>query len=68
MLVTLLLFILAFVLPPVAVFMVQGPSLSLCLNVILCIMGWLPGVIHAWVIICLSATPLAGNPAIVGVY
>lgn len=37
-------------LPPVAVFMKRGVGLALLLNIVLTIVGWIPGVIHAaWV-------------------
>jgi uncharacterized membrane protein YqaE (UPF0057 family) len=43
--------ILAIVLPPVGVFLSVGIGSALIINVLLTILGWLPGVIHAlWVI------------------
>lgn len=45
-------FILAFVLPPLGVFLTTGVSTALIVNILLTILGWLPGVIHAlWVIV-----------------
>uniref|UniRef100_A0A0K0DY19 Plasma membrane proteolipid 3 n=1 Tax=Strongyloides stercoralis TaxID=6248 RepID=A0A0K0DY19_STRER len=38
------------VLPPLAVLMSDGCGLSFCINIILTILGFIPGVIHAlWV-------------------
>jgi uncharacterized membrane protein YqaE (UPF0057 family) len=43
--------ILAIVLPPVGVFLSVGIGSALIINVLLTLLGWLPGVIHAlWVI------------------
>eukprot|EP00343_Euplotes_focardii_P006599 CAMPEP_0205819526 /NCGR_PEP_ID=MMETSP0206-20130828/1953_1 /ASSEMBLY_ACC=CAM_ASM_000279 /TAXON_ID=36767 /ORGANISM="Euplotes focardii, Strain TN1" /LENGTH=76 /DNA_ID=CAMNT_0053113247 /DNA_START=39 /DNA_END=269 /DNA_ORIENTATION=+ len=53
------LIILAIFLPPLAV------ALKLCccdlwgcanliLNIILCLFGWLPAIIHAWIVICFT--------------
>jgi uncharacterized membrane protein YqaE (UPF0057 family) len=43
--------ILAIVLPPVGVFLSVGVGSALIINVLLTLLGWLPGVIHAlWVI------------------
>ena len=39
--------ILSVLLPPVAVFMKTGMSGKLLVNIILTIIGWIPGVIHA---------------------
>jgi len=33
----------ALLLPPVAVVMVQGCGLQLCINLLLCLLGWIPG-------------------------
>ena len=47
----LLLVIAAILLPPLAVALVDGVGLQLVISIILTILGWLPGVIHAlWVI------------------
>ena len=35
------------VLPPLGVFMTMGVSQALLINVLLTLLGWLPGVIHA---------------------
>jgi uncharacterized membrane protein YqaE (UPF0057 family) len=43
--------IFAIVLPPVGVFLSVGIGSALIINVLLTLLGWLPGVIHAlWVI------------------
>ncbi|MFM2314070.1 MAG: hypothetical protein RLZZ04_3346 [Cyanobacteriota bacterium] len=43
--------IFAIVLPPVGVFLSVGIGSALVINVLLTLLGWLPGVIHAlWVI------------------
>jgi uncharacterized membrane protein YqaE (UPF0057 family) len=42
---------LAFLLPPVAIFMTYGVSTTLIINVLLTLVGWVPGIIHAlWAI------------------
>jgi uncharacterized membrane protein YqaE (UPF0057 family) len=47
----LLRFILAIALPPVAVYMTYGLSSTLLINILLTILGWVPGSIHAlWTI------------------
>jgi uncharacterized membrane protein YqaE (UPF0057 family) len=47
----LLRFILAIALPPVAVYMTYGLSSTLLINILLTILGWIPGSIHAlWTI------------------
>lgn len=45
-----LLYLLAIILPPVAVLM-TGRPLQVLLNVLLTIIGWIPGVIHAMFVI-----------------
>lgn len=38
-------------LPPLAVFMTMGISQALIINVVLTLIGWVPGVIHAlWLV------------------
>lgn len=37
----------AFVLPPVAVFLTAGVSSALIINILLTLLGWVPGIIHA---------------------
>tara|TARA_R100000455_G_C6253636_1_gene109876 strand:+ start:275 stop:541 length:267 start_codon:yes stop_codon:yes gene_type:complete len=44
--------ILAILLPPLGVFLQVGLTLHFWLNILLTLLGWLPGVIHAiWVIV-----------------
>lgn len=44
-------YILGLVLPPVGVFLTYGLSSTLVINVLLTLLGWLPGSIHAvWAI------------------
>ena len=43
--------ILAIVFPPVAVFLTVGLGLHFWLNLVLSLLGWLPGVIHAFYVI-----------------
>ncbi|MGB0713596.1 MAG: YqaE/Pmp3 family membrane protein [Gammaproteobacteria bacterium] len=46
-----ILIILAILLPPVAVFLKKGVGKDLLINIILCLIVFLPGVIHAvWVV------------------
>jgi len=46
------LIILAILLPPVAVFLKRGAGKDLLINIILCILFWLPGILHAlWVVL-----------------
>ncbi|MDJ0591296.1 MAG: YqaE/Pmp3 family membrane protein [Pleurocapsa sp. MO_226.B13] len=41
----------AIILPPLGVFMTMGISQALIINVLLTLLGWVPGVIHAlWII------------------
>ena len=47
----LLLIILAVLLPPIAVFLKSGAGKDLIINIILCLLFYLPGVVHAlWVV------------------
>ncbi len=44
-------FILAILLPPVSVFQNKGFSSALIINIILTLIGWIPGSIHAmWIL------------------
>ena len=46
-----LLIILAILLPPISVFLKKGAGMSLLINIVLWILGVIPGVIHAlWVV------------------
>ena len=41
----------AILLPPLGVFMAMGVSQALLINVLLTLLGWIPGVIHAlWIL------------------
>ena len=43
--------IVALLLPPLAVFLKKGANKDLAINVLLCFLMWVPGVIHAlWVV------------------
>ncbi|ORY97613.1 putative stress response RCI peptide [Syncephalastrum racemosum] len=44
-------FILAVILPPLGVFSERGCNTDLLINIGLTILGWIPGVIHAFYII-----------------
>ncbi len=44
-------FVLAIVLPPLAVFLNSGISSAFFINLLLTLLGWVPGIIHAvWVL------------------
>ncbi|PSB15948.1 YqaE/Pmp3 family membrane protein [Phormidesmis priestleyi ULC007] len=44
-------FILAIFLPPLAVFLNSGISSAFVINILLTLLGWVPGIIHAvWVL------------------
>ena len=41
----------AIVLPPLGVFMAMGISQALVINILLTLLGWIPGIIHAlWIL------------------
>ncbi|MCK8481395.1 YqaE/Pmp3 family membrane protein [Psychroserpens algicola] len=42
--------IISVLLPPVAVFMQHGVGKELLINILLTILGWVPGVIHALIV------------------
>ncbi len=42
--------ILNILLPPVAVFMKHGVGSTLLISIVLTLIGWLPGVIHAFIV------------------
>ncbi|XP_004347463.2 hypothetical protein CAOG_04716 [Capsaspora owczarzaki ATCC 30864] len=48
---TFLLFLISFFLPPVGVLIVAGCGQIFLLNILLTLLGWIPGVIHAFYII-----------------
>jgi len=46
------LIILAIILPPVAVFLQKGAGKDLVINIVLCLLGFIPGVLHAlWLVL-----------------
>lgn len=48
----LLMVIIAILLPPVAVGLKKGIGLALVINIVLCLLFWLPGLLHAlWVVL-----------------
>ena len=47
---SLLTIILSILLPPVAVFLEHGIGKNLLINILLTILGWVPGVIHAIIV------------------
>ncbi|GAA95088.1 uncharacterized protein L969DRAFT_18886 [Mixia osmundae IAM 14324] len=52
-----LLYFLAIFVPPISVFVKRGCHADFWINVLLFILGWIPGVIHAWYIISKYETP-----------
>ncbi len=43
--------ILAILLPPLGAFLQVGVTKHLIINIVLCLLGWLPGIIHAvWLV------------------
>jgi len=63
-----LLYFLAIFLPPLAVFFKRGCAADFWINVLLSILGWLPGVIHAWYVISKYERPEAVVVAPAGQY
>ncbi|KDQ60297.1 hypothetical protein JAAARDRAFT_32678 [Jaapia argillacea MUCL 33604] len=49
-----LLYFIALFIPPIPVFLKTGCGVDLLINILLWILGWIPGVIHAWWIISRS--------------
>ncbi|KZT10532.1 UPF0057-domain-containing protein [Laetiporus sulphureus 93-53] len=49
-----MLYFLALFIPPLAVFFKRGLTADFWINVCLWILGWIPGVLHAWYIIAKS--------------
>lgn len=48
----LLMVVIAILLPPVAVFLKEKLSQNFIINIVLCFLFWIPGIIHAlWVIL-----------------
>ncbi|ETW76020.1 stress-induced hydrophobic peptide [Heterobasidion irregulare TC 32-1] len=49
-----ILYFLAIFIPPIPVFMKRACGADLLINILLWILGWIPGVLHAWYIISKS--------------
>jgi uncharacterized membrane protein YqaE (UPF0057 family) len=47
----LLLILLAIIFPPLAVLLSDGIGINLILNIILTLLGWIPGLIHALLVV-----------------
>ncbi|KAK3045640.1 hypothetical protein LTR09_012794 [Extremus antarcticus] len=47
----LILGVIAIFLPPVAVVLRRGCGADLLINILLCLLGWIPGVFHAWYVV-----------------
>lgn len=52
-----LLYLLAIFIPPIAVVLKRGCGADFLINICLTILGWIPGVIHAWWVISKHETP-----------
>ncbi|ETN42468.1 uncharacterized protein HMPREF1541_01624 [Cyphellophora europaea CBS 101466] len=52
-----LLYFMAIFLPPVSVFLKRGCAADFLINICLSILGWIPGVLHAFWIISKYGTP-----------
>ena len=46
-----MLYFLAILLPPVAVFLAGGRPMQALLNLVLTLLGWIPGVIHVFLVV-----------------
>ncbi|KZT51526.1 UPF0057-domain-containing protein [Calocera cornea HHB12733] len=55
-----LLYFIAIFVPPAAVFFKRGIAADFWINILLWILGWIPGVLHAWWIISKYERPAAG--------
>lgn len=49
--------ILAILLPPIAVLLERGIGMTLLLNILLTLLAWLPGAIHAVVVVTRNPAP-----------
>jgi uncharacterized membrane protein YqaE (UPF0057 family) len=56
-----LLYFIAIFLPPVTVFLKRGCGVDLLINIALCILGWIPGILHAWWVVSKHETPAAAT-------
>jgi uncharacterized membrane protein YqaE (UPF0057 family) len=54
------LFLLALLCPPWAVYLAVGGGRELQLNILLTVLGWVPGVVHAWYILGTHCHALSG--------
>jgi uncharacterized membrane protein YqaE (UPF0057 family) len=54
-----LLYFLAIFLPPIAVLLKTGVDSNFLINICLTILGWIPGVLHAWWVISKHEKPAA---------
>lgn len=54
--------VMALLLPPVGVAMVDGCGAQLCINLLLCLLGWIPGMIH--VRVCRHTHTMHSGPCI----
>ncbi|KAF8229743.1 UPF0057-domain-containing protein [Tricholoma matsutake] len=52
------LYFLAILFPPVTVFFKRGCHGDFWINILLCILGWIPGIIHAWCVSSNKSFPL----------
>ena len=60
---TLLLIIIAILLPPLAAFLLVGFSLHFFLNIVLTLLGYVPGLVHAlWLIFTLPSEQVIQEP------
>ncbi|KAK1755571.1 hypothetical protein QBC47DRAFT_401737 [Echria macrotheca] len=46
-----ILYLLAIFIPPIPVFLKRGVHADLWINILLWVLGWIPGVLHAWYVI-----------------
>lgn len=57
MVMTIVRIILAIILPPLGVFLTVGLGAQFWINIVLTILGWVPGVVHAVWVIARQAPP-----------
>ncbi|EPT01230.1 hypothetical protein FOMPIDRAFT_1120960 [Fomitopsis schrenkii] len=51
-------------LPPVAVFLKTGLRAEFWINVLLTILGWIPGILHAWWVLLCSFSDFVTEPSL----
>lgn len=44
--------VLAIIFPPLVVAIETGCGIDLCINLLFTLLGWIPGILHAWYILC----------------